>query len=280
MSKKILITVIKYFYLALIISVILVPIVWIMSLGFRYPDEVYQIFPTKFTFMNIVNFISYLPEYSDGISFFRMFGNSMFVTGVSLVGILIVSSLAAFGFSNYEFRFKEVLFITFLLSFMIPVQVLLIPIFLLMKNLNLFKSYLIVILPYIAIQFPIATLILRAFFEKIPIEFKESAKLDGATDFFIFTKIVLPLAKPAIATVSIFSFLSVWNEFLFALVFLRQPNMKTIPLVLNKLIGGAFIKQWEIYGAGVILTVIPVVIIFIVFQRWFIAGLAEGAVKG
>lgn len=269
----------KYLFLAIIISIVLIPLLWVFSLAFRFPDEVLDIFPTKFTLINIPKAIFQIKDWG-GLTFQRMFFNSIFVTSLSIIGILIVSSLAAFGFSNYKFKFKEVIFMAFLLSIMIPVQVMLIPLFILMKNLKLLNTYLVLILPYIAFGFPFGTLILRGFFEKIPLELKEAAKIDGATDLKIFTSIVLPLSRPALATVVTFSFMVAWNEFLFALVFIRNDSLQTIPLLLNRMAGAQYGVQWEVYGSMILLTVIPVIIIFILFQRWFISGLTSGAIKG
>ncbi|MCL5071770.1 MAG: carbohydrate ABC transporter permease [Actinobacteria bacterium] len=269
----------KYLFLAIIISMVLFPLLWVLSLAFRFPNEVLEIFPTKFTLMNIPKAIFQVQDWG-GLSFLRMFFNSIFVTSLAIIGILVISSLAAFGFSNYKFRFKEIIFIAFLLGIMIPVQVMLIPLFILMKNLKLLATYFVLILPYISFGFPFGTLILRGFFEKIPLELKEAAKIDGATDLKIFTGIVLPLSKPALATVVTFSFMATWNEFLFALVFIRNDSLQTIPLLLNRMSGAQYGVQWEVYGAMIFLTVIPVIIVFIIFQRWFVAGLTSGAIKG
>ncbi len=279
MIKKFFLGFSKYSLLALILVIVGIPLVWIISIAFRYPDEVLDILPTKFTLTNFPNAILELNTWG-GLSFIRMFGNSILVTSISIIGILIISSLVAFAFSNYSFKFKEPLFILFLLGMLIPAQVLLIPLFFLMKNLQLMGTYFTLILPYIAFGFPLGVLILRSFFEKIPIEIKEAAKIDGATDFKVFMKIVLPLSRPALATLTILSFMAVWNEFLFALVFIRDDSMQTIPLILSRVGQSRYGIDYGVYGAFITLTIIPVLIIFIIFQRWFIAGLSAGAVKG
>lgn len=280
-KKKIFIGIIKYIVLAIVISAILLPLLYVISIGFRYHEDVYEIFPARgLTLQNIPEAIRETIKFAN-ITFVRTMTNSIVVSVGSIIGIIIISILAAFAFSNYKFRFKEPLFIIFLISFMIPVQVLLIPLFVLMKNLKLLNSYLVLILPYIAIHFPIAVLILRGFFEKIPVEIKEAAKIDGASDTRILTNVVLPISRPAIATVITFSFMMVWNEFLFALVFIRNDQLQTLPIVLNLLQYNPHgLVQYEVYGAMIFLTIIPELIIFIFFQRWFIAGLSAGAVKG
>lgn len=280
-KKQTVARIVKFCVIVILLLVILVPLIWILSLSIRYNEDVFEILPKKgFTLHNFPEAV-YQTDYWAGLTFFRMFGNSALVSATSIVVIIVISVLAAFGFSNYTFKGKEIFFIAFLLGFMIPVQVLLIPLFVLMKNLSLLNTYFVLILPYAAFGFPIGTLILRSFFEKIPFEIKESAKIDGARDFTILTKIVLPLGRPALATVVIFNFLVVWNEFLFALVFIRKDFMRTIPVVLNRMIYNPYgIVQYEVYSAMIVLTLIPTLIIFILFQKWFIAGLSSGALKG
>lgn len=281
MRKQVFVGIIKYIVLAVAISAILLPLLYVISIGFRYHDDVYEVFPSMgLTLDNIPEAIRQTVKFAQ-ITFTRTMANSLVVSSASIVGIIIISVLAAYAFSTYKFRFKEPIFIIFLISFMIPVQVLLIPLFVLMKNMKLLNSYLVLILPYIAIHFPIAVLILRGFFEKIPMEIKEAAKIDGATDTRILTNVVLPISKPAIATVITFSFMMVWNEFLFALVFIRKDHLQTLPIVLNLLQYNPHgIVHYEVYGAFIFLSLIPEIIIFILFQRWFIAGLSAGAVKG
>ena len=127
---------------------------------------------------------------------------------------------------------------------------------------------------------PVATLILRSFFEQIPKEIKESAKIDGASDIRVFLRIVLPLSKPAIASTAILLFLESWNEFIYALVFLSNPKIQTIPVAVAKIAGGKYIIPVGTYAASIVITIIPIMVVFIIFQKWFIAGMTVGAVKG
>ena len=127
---------------------------------------------------------------------------------------------------------------------------------------------------------PIGILILRAFFEGIPVEIKEAARVDGVSNFQMFLKIILPLSKPAIATCIILLFLETWNEFLFALIFLQNPKFQTVPVAIAKIAGGKCFAALGIYGAAVMITIIPILIVFVIFQRWFISGVTLGAVKG
>ena len=278
MNKKS-INIIKYLILALIIFFILVPIIWIFSIAFRYSNEVFKILPTGITLGNFK--IGIESTNKAGLSFSRMYLNSIIVSVSSVIGVLFISSLAAFGFSNYKFRFKEPIFLLILISLMIPVQILLIPLFVLMTNLNLLNTYWVLILPYLAFNCPIAIFILRGFFGEIPKEIKESAKIDGASDIIVFLKIVLPLAKPALASVLVISFIGAWNEFIFALTFLTNDRLLTIPVALYRIMTShQFGIPYEIYSAMIILTVFPIIFVYIIFQRWFIEGMTAGALKG
>jgi raffinose/stachyose/melibiose transport system permease protein len=265
------------------IIIIVVPILYILSLSLRTKATIYQDFlfliPKSFTLQNYVEAIDYAKIHLN-VSFLEMFRNSLIATFSSIVIAMIIASLASFSFSNYRFKGKEFTFTVIIASFVIPAQVLLIPLFFILRKAGLINTYLAIIIPYVGFLIPIATLILRTFFEQIPKEIKESAKIDGASDFRIFAQIVLPLSKPAIASCIILLFLETWNEFIFALVFLQDPKFQTIPVAIAKIAGGKFIVPIGIYSAAIMITIIPVLIIFVIFQRWFISGMTLGALKG
>jgi raffinose/stachyose/melibiose transport system permease protein len=267
----------------LTIIIILVPILYIFSLSLRTKETVYQDFlfliPKQVTFQNYIDAFEYASTRLN-VSFFEMFRNSVIATFSSIFIAITIAALASFSFSNYKFKGKEFTFTVIIASFVIPAQVLLIPLFFILRNAGLINTYLAVIIPYVGFLIPIATLILRSFFEQIPKEIKESATIDGASDLRTFFQIVLPLSKPAIASCVILLFLETWNEFIFALVFLQNPKFQTIPVAIAKIAGGKYIVPIGTYGAAIMITIIPVLIIFIIFQRWFIAGMTMGAVKG
>ncbi len=265
------------------LAVILIPFLWVVSVSFRTPEtslqSIFFLIPVKATLSNYIEAVKFSVEKLN-ITFLEMFRNSFIVTSISIALALVLSSTAAFSFSNFKFPTKEVLFTMIIASFVIPPQVLLIPLFIVLKFFGVMNTYWAVILPYAAFTIPIATLILRGFFEQIPIEIKESARIDGASNFMIFTRIVLPLSKAAIATTIIFLFLEIWNEFMYALVFLTDDNILTIPVALAKLAFARYYIPVHIYTASIMITIIPVIIIFIIFQKWFIRGLITGALKG
>jgi ABC-type glycerol-3-phosphate transport system permease component len=262
---------------------IVFPILYIFSLSLRTKETMYSdwlfVIPRAVTLENYANAWNYA-QTNLNVSFLQMFRNSLIASVSSIAVALVLSALASFSFSNFVFRGKELLFTILIGSFIIPAQVLLIPLFFILKTIGLIDTYLAIILPYIGILIPIATLILRSFFEDIPRELKESAKIDGASDMRIFLRIVLPLSKPALGSCIILLFLETWNEFIFALVFLHSPKLQTIPVAIAKIAGGKFLLPIGTYSASIMITVIPILVVFVLFQKWFIAGITQGAIKG
>jgi len=265
------------------IIVILFPILYIFSISLRTKETLYQdifvLIPRAVTYQNYIDAFNYAKTHLD-VSFLEMFRNSMICTAASITVAIIVSAFASFSFSNFRFRGKEIIYTLMIASFAIPVQASLIPLFFIARDLGIINTYLAVILPYIGFTIPIAILILRSFFERIPIEIKEAAKVDGVSNFQMFLRIILPLSKPAIATCVILLFLETWNEFLFALIFLQNPKIQTLPVAIAKIAGGKYLIPLGIYGASIMITVIPILIIFVIFQKWFISGVTLGAIKG
>jgi ABC-type glycerol-3-phosphate transport system permease component len=265
------------------IIVILFPILYIFSISLRTKETVYQdtlyIFPKAVTHKNYIAAWTYAKERLN-VTFLQMFRNSIICTVSAITLSIVFASLGSFSFSQYRFKGKELAFTTIIASYVVPAQVLLIPLFFVMRRLGLLNNYLAVILPYIGFSMPIATLILRSFFEQIPHEIKEAAIIDGARDFQVFMRIVLPLSAPALASCIILLFLETWNEFIYALVFLQNPKIQTIPVAIAKIAGGKYIVPIGTYGAAIMITVIPVLVVFMLFQKWFIAGMTMGAIKG
>ena len=265
------------------IIAILFPILYIFSLSLRTEATVYQdtllLIPKQVTLSNYANAWD-LAKTRLNVSFLQMFRNSVVCTVGAIVLAITIAVLGSFSFSNYRFKGKEFLFTSIIASYVVPAQVLLIPLFFVMVRLGILNTYLAVIFPYIGFAVPIATLILRSFFEQIPYEIKEAAIIDGARDLQVLTKIILPLAAPALASCIILLFLETWNEFIYALVFLQKPAIQTIPVAIAKIAGGKFILPLGTYGASIMITVFPVMAVFVIFQKWFVAGVTMGAIKG
>ncbi|MBC8388974.1 MAG: carbohydrate ABC transporter permease [Actinobacteria bacterium] len=270
--------------IAIALTVIIIPLIWILFISFKRPDEIYEsilfFFPKHFSFENYPAALEFAKKALD-ITYQRMYLNSVIVTAGGLIIAIIAASFAAFSMVHYKFKGKEAYYTFILLSYMIPVQVLLIPLYILLLRFNMLNTYWALIFPYAVMGIPIATLILRRFFEQVPKEIKEAALIDGANSFQIYMNIYLPLARPAMATVIIFLFLEMWNEFLFAFIFIRVDELQTLPLAMSRIgFGGKFPIPWGVYSASIMIAVIPVFIVFMIFQRWFVRGIIAGSIKG
>ncbi|WP_350019869.1 carbohydrate ABC transporter permease [Priestia flexa] len=206
----------------------------------------------------------------------RVFFNSMFVSIVYVIVALMVCSTAAYALSKFEFKGRNLIFTTFLLSMMIPYQATLIPLFQMMSNFNLLDTYFALIAPQLC--YPFAIFLLRQNFLAFPTELIEAARLDGAGEFRIFLTIVLPSMKPAMAAAAIFLFMTQWNNFMWPLVATTSNEMATLPVALSSLIGLSFIDYGQVM-MGVTIATIPIIIFFLALQRHFISGMLGSAVK-
>jgi ABC-type glycerol-3-phosphate transport system permease component len=263
--------------------IIIFPLFWIFTLSLKLPNEVFQayfvIIPKHVTFQNYIDALDYAKMYFK-IGFSRMYLNSFIITSATIVLTLFMALLAGFALSNFRFRGINTVFSLILASFMIPTQVLLIPLFIFFKKIHILNTYLAVVFPYTLFTVPIGTLIFKSFFSEIPRELKEAATIDGASDFSYFLKVAVPIAKPAIATVIIYSFTLVWNEFLLALVFLGKDQLKPLPVAISNIAGGQYIVPYNIFTASMMICIIPVLIVFLWLQKWFLRGVTMGALKG
>lgn len=213
----------------------------------------------------------------------RNFGRSLLNSaGVAIstsILVTVLASLTAYGFARFDFRGKNVIYAGLLAMLMIPGVVLLIPQFILAKNLGLINSLPGLVLVYSAGPLAFNTFLLRGFFENLPRELEESAVIDGASSLTIFLRVMLPLAAPAVSTVAVFSFLGAWDEYVLALNFLTDQNLRTLPIAIANF-RGAHATNWGLVFAGSLTAVIPTVLLFVFFQRYFVQGLTTGAVRG
>lgn len=211
----------------------------------------------------------------------RAFLNSLVVAIISTALSLLLSSMMAFAFARFVFPLKETIFRVLLVGLMIPAVLLLIPQFVLAKHLDLLDSYAGLVVFYVAGSLALNTFLLRGFFETIPAELDQAMELDGAGVWTRYWRLTLPLAKPGLATATIFTFLGVWDEFTWALTILNDPEIRTLPIAIRLLAGvGNNAVQWGVVFAASVIAVIPVIVVFLVFQRYFVQGLTSGAVKG
>ncbi len=221
-----------------------------------------------------------LDAYTDLFSrfnFIRVIFNSIFIAVCYTIITVISSSMAAFAFTKMKFPFANGLFKLYLSSLMIPTQIILIPLFIIMNKLNLAGTYGSVILPSLFKAF--AVFLLVQAMRTIPGEFMEAAKMDGATLFAIYRKVMLPLCAPTIATLCVTTFMDSWNDYLWPLVMLTNKDLMTLPLALNQ-INGMYNTEYNVLMAGSLLSMIPIIIVYIGSQKHFKQGLLAGGIKG
>ncbi|KAB3526224.1 carbohydrate ABC transporter permease [Alkaliphilus serpentinus] len=250
------------------------PFLWMISGAFKDALEVVkmppQLLPNRFTFENFIEIKKYFPIE-------KFFINSVIVSTITTILQLLFCSMAAFVFAKFQFRGREVLFMLYLITLMIPKQVTLVPLFIVFSKLRLADTFLGLILPDIFSAF--GTFLLRQHMLTIPDSFLEAAYIDGASYLKVFTKIILPLSKPAMATLGIFAFMYSWNSFLWPLIIVNSKELMTLPLGLSKLTG-RWATEWNILMAGNTVSFIPIFIVYIFAQKYFIKGLTLGGNKG
>jgi len=212
----------------------------------------------------------------DAMPMWRIILNSLGVAIVSTCLQLVTGSMAGYGFGRLQFRGKSVVFALYLATLMVPLQVLVVPLFIEMKMLNLQDTYLALLAPSVASAFGV--FLLKQAVEGVPRELDEAATLDGAGHLRIFTTIVLPLIRPALATVAVFAFMGSWNSFLWPLVVIRSPEFMTLPLGLSTL-QGQFTTRWDVVMAGSVVSIVPIAIVYLLAQRHIIAGVATTGIK-
>jgi raffinose/stachyose/melibiose transport system permease protein len=205
--------------------------------------------------------------------------NSMVIAFVKVPVGLFISSLAAFALTRLRFPFRKAIFLFIVVGALIPVQIALSPLFAMVLKAGLLNTYAGVLLPYIAFGIPYQVFLLRGFFASIPRELDEAAAIDGCSAFRFYWRVLLPLSLPALAALAILDFVGTWNEFSIALVMLQSQSAWTLPLALQSF-QGLYGNNYNQLTAAILMSVLPVVIVYLIFQRYFVAGLTTGAVKG
>lgn len=260
--------------LCLWVSVNLFPLMIMFLSGFKSANE---IFTNPFGLPEKWNLTSYIAAWKDA-NFGDYFLNSLIVTGISILLIIIISSMGAYVLARYEFPGRRLVFLYILAGLALPIRLAVIPLFVMIRSLNLQDTLIALFLIYTAGGLSFSTFLLTNFFRSIPLELEESARIDGAGYFRLYWAINLPLIRPALATIAVFNFNRIWNDFFFALIFISSESKKTIPLGIQNFFG-EYTVRWDMLFAGLNIAVIPVIIFFIILSRQFIGGLVEGAVK-
>ncbi|MCP4167414.1 MAG: carbohydrate ABC transporter permease [Chloroflexi bacterium] len=255
--------------------VVLFPL-WTMLVNSIKPKR--DIFRNPFNFPTTFSFEGYQAAWTDG-RFDLYFRNSIVITVISLVLILFLGSLAAYALANWRSRFATIIYIFFIAGLMVPIRLGTINIFQIIRSLGLVDSLFSLLPVYVAMGLPIATFVLTAFIRAIPSDLTDAARVDGASEWRIYWSLMLPLIRPALATVAIFNLIPVWNDLWFPLIFIRAEESRTVMLGVS-LLFGQYQTDWNRILSALSLSGIPLLILYLLMSKQFIKGLTAGAVKG
>jgi len=261
--------------LAVASIIILAPVVWTISTSLRTPAQSFSV-PPQWIPLN-PDWSNYV-EVFDRVPFAGYVLNSFIVTGAIVLGQLVTASLAGYAFARLNFPFRGVLFWLVMATVMVPLQATIIPVFVLISSLGLADSLASLILPALPTAF--GTFLLRQYFMTMPNDYEEAALIDGADQWQVFWRVYLPLATPGLAILSVLAFNTHWNEFFRPLIFLSTNENFTLPLGIVTLFGYLGTGSVSVVLAGVVLSLIPVMVVYLVGQRYLIEGIAMGGLKG
>lgn len=281
MLKKILSKITIHTILIIVSLLSIFPFIWLTSTSlkginediFAYPPTM---IPQDFTWINYI-------DVWNKVNFLGYFANSMIVAGLTVILNLILSSLAAYPLARMQFKGKKFIFFSILATIMIPFQAIMLPVYIITLKLHLIDSvnavagYLGLVMPFAVSAFGI--FLMRQAFLKIPKELEEAAIIDGCNIFQMFIKVVIPMVKPTLAVLAVFTFIGSWGEFLWPSIMLTKDSMYTLPVGINNL-QGMFSANWRLIASGSIIATIPIIIFFLAMQKYFISGENDGAIKG
>lgn len=263
-------------FLVIVAIVQIYPLIWLAFFSLKDNSEIFSGdvlgLPKQFLWSN------YAKALSEG-NVMTYFVNSVFVTAVSIILVLILASMTGYAITRMKWKLSNATMTLILIGMMVPIHAALLPLFMVLKNLKLLNTYWALIIPYVAFGIPMAVFILGSFFKGIPRELEESAVIDGCGIYRTFFFIIMPLVQPAIATVAIFTFLSCWNELMFAVTFINNSAYQTLTVGMMSMVG-TYITQWGIIGAGLMITTVPTVIIYLLLNKQVQKSMIAGAVKG
>lgn len=249
------------------------PFMWMISASLM-PTGAANVYPPKFL-PDTIDFSHYINLFSR-LNLASYFFNSLMISLGVVFFSLILNSMAGYAFAKFRFAKKKTLFKVLLSSMIIPGQVTMLPVFLLLKNMGLINTYWAIIVPGMASIFGI--FLIRQFAFSIPDSVIEAAKIDGATEFEIYYKIILPLCKPILVTLGLFTFMGTWNDFLWPLIVMTDSSKYTLPVALSNLMS-EHVQDTELMMAGSVITIIPVLIVFLFLQKYYLRGIMMGSVK-
>ena len=250
------------------------PLFWMIANSLKTYKEIFR---DIWALPSVPQWGNYVQAWNKGVS--RYFMNSMIVTVSTMLLTIFSAALAAYSLSRFRFKGNALIFMACMGGMMLSPQVTLVPLYKIIQGLHIHDTYLAMILPYSAYRIPISVMLIRSYFLTIPKEIEESAVLDGCSSFQVFHKIFLPMSKPILFTCVILIAYYAWNEFLYAIIFINSERFKTIPAGLMNL-RDALLTDWGSLLAGMTISALPLIIIFLMMQKQFIRGMTAGSVKG
>lgn len=262
----------------IILVVMFFPLYWTFITSLKYEQEIFQVPPTFFP--TRINTASYVAQLERGdFNMFRAFGNSLLISVSSMLIAVLLAVPASYGISRFRFKGKKFCILIFLITQMLPVSVLLTPMFIIFRNMGLLNSHLSPILADATIGIPFSVLILKDYFASVPKELDDASRIDGCNYFSSFLRVFLPIAFPGVIVCAVFSFLYAWGDLAYGMTFIQIQPMRPITAgIFNYM--GQYGTKWSYLTAFAIVTIIPVTLIFVFMQKYIISGLTSGALKG
>lgn len=252
------------------------PVFWVFLTSLKPAADVlnpkYMVVPRSLTGANYA-------EVLQGGTFWMWMFNSVFIALITTVVGIALASTTAYAMSRFAFHGKRPVLFSFLVAQMFPGAILIVPLYNIMKDLGLLNTFTGLIIAYSTLSLPFCVWMLKGFFDAIPISLEEAALIDGMSAFGTFFRIILPLSLPGLAVTGFFSFITAWNEFMFALTFMTGESRYTLPVGLRTYVS-EFSTDWHLMAAGAVIVTIPVLVVFLVAQRFLISGMTAGGVKG
>jgi raffinose/stachyose/melibiose transport system permease protein len=260
--------------MAAYVLLVLYPLANMVLSSFRSTREIFR---APFALPSRLDFTNYADVWIRR-GFSRYFLNSLFVTACAMAFILLLGSMGAFGVARYRYRLNTVISLLFLSGIMLPLKAAVIPLFQLMRRFGLVDRFPSVILIFIAMGLPSCVFILSGFMKAIPLELEHAARMDGCSDWTIYRRIVLPMVTSAIALVTIYNAVPIWNDFFFPLVFLQSDRLKTLPVGLTSFFG-QHSTDWSLLFTGLSISILPILVLYLFMAKYFIRGMTAGALK-
>jgi multiple sugar transport system permease protein/raffinose/stachyose/melibiose transport system permease protein len=274
-TKRTTVNLLIHVFLLTVAVTCIFPLLWMVASSFKTQEMIFKdmsLIPGEFHFEN------YYHAWQEG-GFGRYFLNSIFYTTTVVIGIIVVSSLAAYAFSRLRFPGKNVLFYMFMAAMMIPIPGSFVPLYVLLTKLHLRNTALGYILCMINVGLSTSIFLLKTFFDKMPKELEDAARIDGCSKWGIWWHVALPLSKPVLAVVVVFNALNVWNEFILALIIFDSKALMPLQVALMTF-QGEFITRYPLLMAGLTITALPIIIVYILMQKYIVKGVTQGALVG